>query len=152
MGNLIIYKLSKKNRYLEEIANLLVNNNSTFFGDFSKEKVTRRLEYEVNSKDYIHYIARVNKEPVGFLFVKIRMLNRDYELMVYVKSGQRKKGIASSLIKRAICDAKKNGEEEVCGYIDPTNEISKSLAKKMGFSIDDKIYPFRDGYRASMNL
>ncbi len=78
-------------------------------------------------------------EIVGFQNVRDAPDGSIYLSGLRVSKSFRKQGVATRLINHVLKEAKKSGKHTARTYIEPSNNASLSLMKKLGFSISGKM-------------
>ena len=110
---------------LKEIENILY----TDFDDFWNYEI---LKEELTSQNTVYFVAKINDEIVGFAGVKIILDEADL-MNIVVKKEHRKKGIASSLLKKLIFIAKEKNLKSINLEVNAKNLSAISLYKKFNF-------------------
>ena len=110
---------------LKEIENILY----TDFDDFWNYEI---LKEELTSQNNIYLVAKINDEIVGFAGIKIILDEADL-MNIVVKKDYRKKGIASSLLKKLIFIAKEKNLKSINLEVNAKNLSAISLYKKFNF-------------------
>ncbi|KAI0656281.1 acyl-CoA N-acyltransferase [Cubamyces menziesii] len=96
-----------------------------------------------------------SSEPVGVIVSKQSMhrdaANRGYIAMLSVHKNWRKRGIASTLVRRTVEVMKKHGVEEVVLETEYDNSAALSLYESLGFMREKRLYRFylngKDAFR-----
>ena len=82
---------------------------------------------------FFGFIAVEKNSPIGFITYSVALPTADVE-SVYVKEGQRKKGVALALLKAAEDEAKSKGVEKLFLEVRESNIPAKNLYRKFGFN------------------
>ena len=157
MAKTKVVRVSREGASLKAIADLMASHKSPFFEEMPEGKALDRLLQDIQS-GHDWYLAKHQSSPAGFLhaFVnpifRYRYNKRDYEIQVVVLPEYGRRHIASDLVHRVICDARKNGINQVCAYILSTNEPSKMFFASLGFHIEDEPDEFNFCQRASFDI
>ncbi|KAI0632849.1 acyl-CoA N-acyltransferase [Trametes polyzona] len=104
---------------------------------------------------FLAYPSQQSSDPVGVVVCKQSMhrdaTNRGYIAMLSVHKNWRKRGIASTLVRRTIEVMKKHGVEEVVLETEYDNSAALSLYESLGFIREKRLYRFylngKDAFR-----
>ncbi len=128
---------SPENEKMEELADIIAEISPRFSKADMIEGLKRELE-----KDMSYYLAMKDGKTVGYSGIEVRELFTG-KTMYWIKEfgvhpEERRKGIATELLKSTISIVKEQGGKEV--YIDTHSENpAKKLYEKLGFQVIEKM-------------
>ncbi|KAL1938973.1 hypothetical protein VTO73DRAFT_11126 [Trametes versicolor] len=125
--------------------------------ELSEPYVIYTYRYFLQQWPHLAFLAYPSQssDPVGVVVCKQSMhrdvTNRGYIAMLSVHKNWRKRGIASSLVRRSIEVMKKHGVEEVVLETEYDNSAALSLYESLGFIREKRLYRFylngKDAFR-----
>ncbi|KAI9057539.1 acyl-CoA N-acyltransferase [Trametes sanguinea] len=125
--------------------------------ELSEPYVIYTYRYFLQQWPHLAFLAYPSQssDPVGVVVCKQSMhrerTNRGYIAMLSVHKNWRKRGIASTLVRRTIEVMKKHGVEEVVLETEYDNSAALSLYESLGFIREKRLYRFylngKDAFR-----
>ncbi|KAI0370881.1 acyl-CoA N-acyltransferase [Pilatotrama ljubarskyi] len=125
--------------------------------ELSEPYVIYTYRYFLQQWPHLAFLAYPShsSDPVGVVVCKQSMhrdrTNRGYIAMLSVHKNWRKRGIASTLVRRTIEVMKKHGVEEVVLETEYDNSAALSLYESLGFIREKRLYRFylngKDAFR-----
>ncbi|OBZ74567.1 N-alpha-acetyltransferase MAK3 [Grifola frondosa] len=125
--------------------------------ELSEPYVIYTYRYFLHQWPHLSFLAYPSQssEPVGVIVCKQSMhrdvRNRGYIAMLSVHKNWRKRGIASTLVRKTLDVMKANGVEEVVLETEYDNSAALSLYESLGFIREKRLYRFylngKDAFR-----
>ena len=105
-------------------------------------------EYELNKKSNVYIL---NNQIVAFISYKVLYESAELDY-IFVKSEERKKGIASLLMQEMIQDCKTNKVETIDLEVNSLNENAIKLYQKFDFNVIGKREKYYNGIDALLMM
>lgn len=105
-------------------------------------------EYELNKKSNVYIL---NNQIVAFIAYKVLYERAELDY-IFVKSEERKKGIASLLMQEMIQDCKTNKVETIDLEVNSLNESAIKLYQKFDFKVIGKREKYYNGIDALLMM
>ena len=124
-----------------ELLNKLVKDEKRFNDNIDDNtKINNYYENFLKSDNSKLFIAKDNDNIMGYIFIKITNPKQNAELYkesiidaLYVKEEYRNKGVATTLIKKAIEYSKQKDAKRISINVISNNEVALKLYYKLGF-------------------
>ncbi|KAI9225472.1 MAG: acyl-CoA N-acyltransferase [Piptocephalis tieghemiana] len=113
--------------------------------DLSEPYSIYTYRYFLHSWPSLCFLAHVEDECIGTIICRLaehRGHQRGYIAMLAVSTSQRKRGIGTQLVERAIEEMKRLGADEIVLETETTNRGALHLYERLGFARDKRLHRY----------